>query len=217
MQLLITLQQNQKNMDNLFNVIQKQLTPEVISALSKQIRADEQTTQAAAQGAVSAIVGALSKNTKNESQASSLLGALDRDHDGSILNDVLGLVVGRSQPTNTRTTNGLGILDHLLGNKTNNIVAALSQGTGLDFLKSGTLLKMLAPIVMGSLGKARSQNEVNQNNIYDFLNSSVKQAAPQREELSVFEKLLDSDGDGSVMDDVAGMGMKMLGGFLKRR
>ncbi|WP_235297095.1 DUF937 domain-containing protein [Portibacter marinus] len=204
-------------MDNLFNIIQKQMTPEVISALSKQIRADEDTTAAAAQGAVSAIVGALSKNTKNESQASSLLGALDRDHDGSILNDVLGLVVGRSQPTNSRTVNGLGILDHLLGNNTNGIVAALSKGSGLDFLKSATLLKMLAPIVMGSLGKARSQNEVNQNNIFDFLNRSVQEAKPQREELSIFQQVLDADGDGSVMDDVAGMGMKMLGGFLKNR
>lgn len=204
-------------MDNIFNVIQQQLTPEVISALSRQIRTDEDTTKAAAQGAISAIVGALSKNTKNESQASSLLGALDRDHDGSILNDVLGLVVGRAQPTNTRTVNGLGILDHLLGNKTNNIVAALSEGTGLDFLKSGTLLKTLAPIVMGSLGKARAQNQVNQNNVFDFLNKSVQQAAPERKELSIFEKLLDSDGDGNVMDDVAGMGMKMLGGFLKNR
>ncbi len=203
-------------MDNIFNLIQQQLTPEVISALSKQIRTDEDTTKAATQGAISAIVGALSKNSSNASQASSLLGALDRDHDGSILNDVLGLVMGKSQGS-SRTTNGLGILDHLLGSNTNNIIAALSQGTGLDFLKSGTLLKSLAPLVMGSLGKARSQNVVNQNNIFDFLDTSVKQAAPERKELSIFQKVLDADGDGSVMDEVAGMGMKFLGGLLKNR
>ena len=203
-------------MDNIFNVIQQQLTPEVISELSKQIRTDEGTTKAAAQGAISAIVGALSKESANSSKASSLLGALDRDHDGSILNDVVGLLAGRSNPSNSRTTNGLGILDHLLGGNTNNIVAMLSQGSGLDFLKSGTLLKLLAPIVMGSLGKARQQKTVSESNIFDFLNGSVKQAAGERKELSMIEKILDSDGDGSIMDDVAGMGMKFLGGLLKR-
>ena len=48
-------------MDNIFQLLQNQITPEVISTLSKQIRADEETTQAATQGAISAIVGALSK------------------------------------------------------------------------------------------------------------------------------------------------------------
>lgn len=204
-------------MDNLFNIIQQQLTPEVISTLSKQIRADEQTTATAAQGAISAIVGALSKESANPQKASSLLSALDRDHDGSILNDVVGLFAGRANPSNSRTTNGLGILDHLLGGNTNNIVAMLSQGTGLDFLKSGNLLQLLAPIVMGSLGKARAEKVVDQNNVFDFLSGSVKQASTERKELSMIEKILDSDGDGSVMDDVAGMGMKFLGGFLNRR
>jgi len=203
-------------MDNIFNVIQQQLTPEVIATLSKQIRADEGTTKAAAQGAISAIVGALSKESSNPAKASSLLGALDRDHDGSILNDVVGLLGGRTAASNSKSNNGLGILGHLLGGNTNNIVAMLSQGSGLDFLKSGKLLQLLAPIVMGSLGKARKQNAVSESNIFDFLSGSVKQAAGERKELSMIEKILDSDGDGSVMDDVAGMGMKFLGGLLKR-
>ncbi|GLR15846.1 DUF937 domain-containing protein [Portibacter lacus] len=203
-------------MDNIFNLIQQQLTPDVIATLSKQIRSDEATTATAAQGAISAIVGALSKESANPAKASSLLGALDRDHDGSILNDVVGLLSGSSSAANSRSNNGLGILEHLLGGNTNNIVAMLSQGTGLDFLKSGKLLQLLAPIVMGSLGKAKTQNVVNQNNVFDFLSGSVKQAAGERKELSMIEKILDSDGDGSVMDDVAGMGMKFLGGLLRR-
>lgn len=196
-------------------MLQGQLTPQVISALSKTIKSDEQTTAAAAQGAISAIVGALSKETKNAQGATGLLGALDRDHDGSVLDDVMGLVSGNLLNT-SKSTNGLGILHHLLGGKTNNIITMLSEATGLDFLKTGSLLSALAPMVMGSLGKARKQQAVDQNNIFDFLNSSVKQAAPQRKELDLITRVLDSDGDGNVMDEVAGMGMKILGNFLKR-
>ena len=203
-------------MSNIFDLLQSQMTPQVIGALSKTIRADEKTTAAATQGAISAIVGALSKSASNPQGASGLLGALDRDHDGSVLNNIMGLVSGSALGT-SKSTNGLGILSHLLGGKTNNIISALSQGTDLNFMQIATLLQSLAPIVMGSLGKAKKQNVVSQNNVFDFLNNSMKQAAPQRKELGIFEKLLDADGDGNTMDDVAGIGMKLLGGFLKGR
>lgn len=203
-------------MSNIFDLLQSQMTPQVIGALSKTIRADEKTTAAATQGAISAIVGALSKSASNPQGASGLLGALDRDHDGSVLNDIMGLVSGAALGT-SKSTNGLGILSHLLGGKTNNIISALSQGTDLNFMQIATLLQSLAPIVMGSLGQAKKQNVVSQSNVFDFLNNSMKQAAPQRKELGIFEQLLDADGDGSTMDDVAGIGMKLLGGFLKGR
>ncbi len=203
-------------MDNIFDLLQNQMTPEVIGALSKQIRADESTTASAAQGAISAIVGALSKNASSPEGAGGLLSALDRDHDGSVLNDIMGLVSGAGVST-SKSTNGLGILSHLLGGKTNNVISALSQGTNLNFMQIASLLTSLAPIVMGSLGKAKQENVVSQNNVFDFLNNSMKQAAPQRKELSFFEKLLDQDGDGNTMDDVAGMGMKLLGNFLNRK
>ncbi len=203
-------------MSNIFDLLQSQLTPQVIGALSKRIRSDEATTAAAAQGAISAIVGALTKNASSAQGAQGLLGALDRDHDGSVLNNVLGLVSGASLGT-SKSTNGLGILSHLLGGKTNNVIQALSQGTNLNFMQVANLLQSLAPIVMGSLGQAKRQNVVSQNNVFDFLSGSIKQAAPQRKELGIFEKLLDQDGDGNAMDDVAGMGMKLLGGFLKGR
>ena len=203
-------------MSNIFDLLQSQLTPQVIGALSKQIRADEQTTASAAQGAISAMVGALSKNTKDPQGASGLLSALDRDHDGSALDNIMGLVSGAALGT-SKSSNGLGILSHLLGGKTNNIIQALSQGTDLNFMQIANLLQSLAPVVMGALGKAKKQNVVSESNVFDFLNNSVKQAAPQRKELSIFEKLLDQDGDGNTMDDITGMGMKLLGGFLKGR
>lgn len=204
-------------MDNIFQVLQSQLTPEVISTLSKQIRTDEKTAANAAQTAISAIVGAMSKNTSNPQSASSLMSALDKNHDGSILNNILGVISGSAPSANSKSTNGLGILEHVLGGNVNNIVGMLSQGTGLDFLKSANLLQLLAPIVMGSLGQARKQNNIDQNNIFDYLNTSVKQAAPQREELSLITRILDADGDGSIMDDLAGMGIKALGGFFNRK
>ena len=44
--------------------------------------------------------------------------------------------------------------------------------------------------------------------------SNPRQTAP---DLGLAGTLLDQDGDGQIMDDILGMGAKMMGGYLNRR
>ncbi|MBX2816057.1 MAG: DUF937 domain-containing protein [Saprospiraceae bacterium] len=202
---------------NLLDILQSQMGDQVIEHLSKEIRADKDTTKSAVDGALATMVSALAKNVSNPQRANSLMGALDRDHDGSILNDLAGLMMqgGRSQQQR-RSTNGLGILEHMLGGNTNNVVQMMSKGSGLDFLKSGKLLTMLAPIVMGVLGKTKKQQGLDLGGLASILSGTVQQASRQRNDMGIIGKILDADGDGNIGDEIAGMGMKVLGNLFRK-
>ena len=83
----------------------------------------------------------------------------------------------------------------------------------MDSSSVSQILKVAAPILMGVLGKQAQQNNVNSSNgIGDLLGGLLGGSEAQNEQ-SFLEKLLDADGDGSVVDDVAGM---VLGGGKKK-
>jgi hypothetical protein len=78
--------------------------------------------------------------------------AVQQDHDGSILDDIAGYVQGTSN-LSPRTTDGAGILEHVLGGQQPQVQQALSAKSGLDLGSIAQLLPLLAPIVMGMLGR----------------------------------------------------------------
>lgn len=187
------------------DLLQGQLSEGLLEQLSGQIGADRQQTQAATEGILSTMMGAMAKNASTTEGASALAGALDRDHDGSILDDVMGYLGGSVQAQNQKTMNGGGILNHILGNKQNGAVDMISQMSGLDSSKTGNLMTILAPMVMGALGRQKREQGLDAGGITDLLTNSVQTAGQQRQEMGIIGKFLDQDGDGSVIDDVAGM------------
>jgi hypothetical protein len=99
---------------------------------------------------------------------------------------------------------GAGILSHLLGDKQPTVENALSQKSGLDAGSIGQILKIAAPIIMGFMGKQQRQSNVNDGSGLNTLLGSMLGGQPQQNQ-SLITTLLDSDGDGSILDDVAGM------------
>ena len=164
-------------------------------------------------------MGQLAKNAAQKDGASSLADALDNDHDGSILDQVGDYLGGSLQQQKPRMTNGAGILKHILGGNQGNVVDIISKMSGLQSGQSGDLLKILAPIVLGALGKAKKSNNMNAGDLGNVLGSILngqrqqRQQRQQRPGMALLTNFLDKDGDGNVLDDVAGM----LGNFLKRR
>ncbi|NRA47594.1 MAG: DUF937 domain-containing protein [Phaeodactylibacter sp.] len=206
---------------NLMNLLQGSLSEGMIDQLSQQIGgADQQKTAAAASGIVNTLMGALAKNASSTDGAQALNNALEQDHDGSILDDVLGMLGGQQQQAqNTRMLNGSGILSHILGNKQGGAVQMISQLSGLDADKTGNLMTMLAPVVMGALGKTKREQGLDVAGIASLLSGTVsaERANTQNPVIDMAMKFLDSDGDGSVVDDVASIGLKMLGGLFGRK
>lgn len=98
------------------------------------------------------VISYLRNKSKDAKEAEALNNALDRDHDGSILNDP-------SQAFN-RQQEGNSILDHIFGGQKSTVENQLSQNTGISMDKIGPILGMLAPIIMGYIGKEKQAGGV---------------------------------------------------------
>lgn len=119
--------------------------------ISRRIGADETRTQTAMQAAIPALLAALS----SEADSPGLRQAIQQDHDGAII-DQLTEYLGGTSSLSPRTTNGAGILEHVLGDRQADVAQALSAKSGLDLGSIMQLLPLLAPILMGMLGKRSS-------------------------------------------------------------
>jgi len=204
--------------NNLMDLLQSQLSDGMIDQLSQQLGgADKKQTATAASGIMSTLVGALAKNTATPEGAQALNGALEKDHDGSILDDVMGFIGGgNAQAQNSRMLNGGGILKHLLGERQGGAVSMISKMSGLNQSKTGNLMSMLAPLVMGALGQQKRQNGLDTGGMASLLSGSVSQHKQSNPAMNMITSFLDQDGDGSIIDDVAGMlGKNILGGLFK--
>ncbi|MCG8327660.1 MAG: DUF937 domain-containing protein [Chitinophagales bacterium] len=203
---------------NLMDLLQGSLSEGMIDQLSQQIGgADKEQTAAAASGIVTTLMGALAKNASNADGATALNNALDRDHDGSILTDIMGMLGGQTQASNSSMLNGAGILNHVLGNKQGGAIEMISKLSGLDSSKTGSLMTMLAPVIMGALGKTKRDQGLDVAGLASLLSGTVTSQQQQNPTMNLVTSFLDSDGDGSIVDDVANIGMKILGGFFGRK
>jgi len=192
---------------NLTGLLSDALNSNTISQISQQLGADEGTTSNAIQAALPMLLGGLANNSANEAGADSLLSALDRNHDGSILDDLGGFL------GNFSSGPGAGILGHVFGGNEGAVEQGVSQASGLDMSKVGPLLMMLAPIVMGALGRARREEGIGASDLSGLLGGAAQQAGAGSGLLGALSSMLDRDRDGSAIDDVA----EMLGGLLSSR
>jgi len=186
---------------------------DTLSQLSRAIGADEGATSKALAGAMPMLLGGLANNASDGNGAASLASALDRDHDGSVLDDVAGFLQGGG-----RGVNGDGILSHVFGGRKPAVEKSISQSSGLSGSQVSQLLQLAAPLVMGFLGKQKRSQGLDAGALASMLGGAKDEMSRTKPNaMDAVTRLLDSDGDGSVMDEVADLGSSLLGGFLKRR
>jgi len=201
-------------MTNLINEASRHLTDDVIIQLSRQIGAqDPNKVKGASQIITQLLANAISNNANNQERGGGLYGAIQKDHDGGILGDLMGVLSGQKQVSNPSTMNGSGIVSHLLGNRQLEAAQVIGQQSGLDIFKSGVLMQLIAPIVMGVVGQKQKSSGLDLGGLASLLLGGRQQSGQSQAGSgagSIFEKLLDQDGDGSMMDDLLNIGMKIL-------
>ena len=193
------------NLEALLGLLQGQ----DLGQLAEQVGGNEGQVKNGVMAALPAMLTALSKNTGTEKGAQELNNALEKKHDGSILNNLSGYL------SNPDLKDGAGILNHLFGNQTSNVANAVSQSSGLDTNGSMKMLQMLAPILMGMLGQQKKQNNLDAEgigNLTSMLASNFGSEAGASGIMEAVTNLLDANKDGNVMDDIMGMVGKFFGG-----
>lgn len=156
------------------------------------------------------VISYLRNKSQDNKEAEALNNALDKDHDGSILNDTSQL--------EARQNEGGSILSHVFGSEKGNIENQLSQNTGISIDKIGPILAMLAPVIMGYIGKEKQQNNVGAGGLGDLLGGILggAQNQAQQQQSSPLNDILgsvlgggQSQSSGNPLNDILG---SVLGG-----
>jgi hypothetical protein len=191
-------------MEGLLDLLNSPIGKQVIRGVAGQTGQAENKTADVLSMAMPLLLGAMKKNAATPEGAQGLMNALSSKHDGSILDDLGSLFSGGVDQS--VMDDGTGILGHVFGGKQVNVENTLSQRSGIDTDSVANILKIAAPIVMGILAKQTSENKVSDASGMDNLLGSMLGGQPEQNQ-SLLTTLLDADGDGSILDDVAGMVM----------
>ncbi|MFL6248088.1 MAG: DUF937 domain-containing protein [Thermoanaerobaculia bacterium] len=195
-------------MNDVMSLVQNQLTGSNLASISNAIGADPHTTNNAISAAVPLLISALANNASRPEQAAKLNVALQKDHDGSLLDNLGGFL------NNPALANGAGILAHIFGGRQSKVETGVAGATGLNAGQIAKLLPILAPIVMAALGKARSSRGLDEGGLAGMLQNEKSAAASQGGGLlGSLSSMLDSDGDGSAIDDLG----RIAGGFFGQK
>ena len=197
-------------MAGILDILNSDLGKQIISGVSGSTGNDTSKTSSVLTMALPVLMKAMERNSATPEGAAGLMGALSRKHDGSILDNLGGLFDGGVDESVKQ--DGAGILGHILGSKQSGVEQVIGQKSGLDAGSVSNILKVAAPLVMGYLGKQKNEQNVSSSGDITGLLGGLLGGSSASADQSFLEKMLDSDGDGSVVDDVAGM---LLGGDKK--
>lgn len=192
-------------MDAISQIITQQLAGSASRQIATRLGISEGTAQMAVQIAVPLILAGLARNAARPEGAQALHQAVANDHDGSILDNLMGYL------GNPEGANGAGILGHVLGGQRGAIENNLAQDTGLDQGSAGSLMELVAPVVMGAVGRTQQQSGLDSSGLAQYLGEQQQQQAAAPGMMGMLGSLLDSNQDGNVTDDLA----RIAGNYLK--
>jgi len=191
---------------DLNNLLQGALNEDTLGALAQQAGIPDNQIQGAVQTALPLLLGTLAKNTSSQDGANALWSALTKDHDGSVLNNISNVNLG----------DGAKILGHIFGSQEQNAQETVSQNSGINTNQSQLLLQVLAPLVLGYLGKQQRQEGLDASGLAGMLGGLFQQnSSSGSPAMQILSQFLDKNRDGNMVDDVAKMGMNILGKMFK--
>ena len=192
--------------ESLLGGLAQQFGGDTIGQIAGLLGASNDDTGKAIAASLPMLLGSLAGASQQPAQANALFGALTGDHDGSIL-DMLGPLLGGGYATRALGSDGARVLGHLFGNKQNAVESAVAKSAGLDAGLIQKLLPMLAPIVMGYLGRRLSSGGLDAGGLGGLLGGESNQVREQDPGLGGIFDILgggNDDDDGGGLMDMAG-------------
>lgn len=163
-----------------------------LSSLGSQFGLDASAVQKVMEQVVPALGRGLQKNTASAGGLESLASALQRgSHEKYLRNP-------QAATTREGIEEGNGILGHILGSKdvSRNLAAHAASNTGISADVIKKLLPVAATMAMGALSQKTGSG------------AQLQRVAGGQEKQSLLGSLLDSDNDGSALDDVLDIARK---------
>lgn len=160
--------------------------PDVAKNLSSTLGIDKNTAMQILPQVAPMILGGLKRQMEQRGGAPRVDHILNKYGNAGVLDDIGGLFGMQAQNQNADPR-----LGGLLGDSGVNAASLLSQQFNLDKNTAMKIIPMLAPIILGFLTQRRDTGGMGSQGI---------------------AALIDQNGDGNILDDVAGFFMRGLGG-----
>lgn len=193
-------------MNGLINEILGQFDDNAVSEIGQKAGVSSSQVQGALGSIVPLLVGSVNQKAASPSNSfnlGSLIGLLDNDKDGSVLDNIAGFVTGGS-------TSNFNVLGELFGQKQGLVQSALGQKSGMNPSTIANIMQFAAPVVMSYLGR-KKKHEGESNLLEQMMGLQQETSAKAPEADSFLERLIDQDGDGDSTDDLLNMGKSLLG------
>lgn len=189
---------------SLVGTVMRQLGSGGLSTIASTLGMDQKDAKGAVGTAVSVLTGVLAHNASQPEGAKALDAALARDHDGSIFDDL-----GRFLD-DFASGQGAGILGHVLGGAQPQVQQTIAKKSGLSMDKVGPLLVMVAPMVMGALGKMKKDKKLDATAVASAL-AKERRTAEKKDSNDVLGSVLgmlgaapSSSSSGGVLGGILG-------------
>lgn len=138
---------------NLFGELKELLLGDVANKAANLLGEKEDKVKTAIEGLIPTFVGGLMKRASNEAGATTLMNVVKKgNHDGSIIEQIGNLVNNKDSFAQV-VEKGNGLVSMLLPDKKSSIATMISQFAGVRNSSATSLLSIVAPIVVGKLGK----------------------------------------------------------------
>lgn len=140
---------------NILDLVKSQLGTQGVEAIAGLLGENTANAQIATSSSAATILATLMQQagSNNGAGVADILKLITSgNHNGGIFDNLSGLL-GNQDGLNSLTNSGGGIINSLLGNKSNGIIDLIANISGIKSSSAGSLLSMAAPLVLGMLGK----------------------------------------------------------------
>ena len=182
---------------NIVSTIMQFITPMIASRIASSLGISNGVVNTAIAAALPTILAALAGKAATPTGASALAATLGQQ-DSNLLGNFASMLGGSNQAA--LVNSGTQALSGLLGgSSTNALTGALAKFTGASSQQSGSLIGMLAPVVLGSLAQTQKSGGLDAGGLAKLLEgqkSNIAAAMPVG-----FSDLL---GGSGLLDSIAG-------------
>jgi hypothetical protein len=159
--------------NNIVSTISSFLTPEIVGKIASASGLDRSTTQTAVSAAVPSILGALANAVAKPGGAAKLATAVAAQPP-----DLLGNIIGSLTNPTQMATQGGSLLSSLLGGGVSSMLAStVGRFLGISDATAQTVMGLLAPVIMGVLGREQRSNSLDANGLARMLTGQKEQIA----------------------------------------
>lgn len=188
---------------NLMETIKGAIPKQVMQQMGGMLGTDEAKTSSAFESITGSILGGMMKKAQTDDGAREVYDMVSKQDDGIL--DKLGDLMGGGDDAQAQSQGG-GILEGIMGGSSqqSSIVGMIAKALGMDEGMIGKLLTMVAPVVLGAIGRFVKGSGMDASGLKNLLSSQGPNIAN-----SMPAGLSDQMGLGNLMSNVTSAPPKM--------